>query len=507
MPKAVIYARYSCSKQREASIEDQLRVCRAWCLKEGYDIVAEYCDRAASGRSDARPEFQRMVENAGESDVVVVYMMDRFSRDVYDAPIYKKRLRGKGVKVVSATEAVPDGPEAILIESIYEAMAAMESAHIAQRTRRGMEGNALKCHHNGVKVFGYDCGEDGKYVVNEREAEVVREVFSRRLAGEAPNSIALDLAARGWRTYRGNACSYTMVRNMLKNEKYIGVYEWGGTRMEGGVPQIIERSVYDMAQKVVSKKVRHEESWADYAFAGGRAVCMACGNNLVGVSGYSGTGKRYDYYRCSKRCGCKPVRADWLESAVVDELRRMLSDRETALGIAQKISDAITDEDARMKVEEAKRSRAEAQRGIENLMRAVEAGMDYQDVAMRLDELKAQRDRAILDETLWSKRAVVDAEDFADFLQAGASLGDRDLLDAFVWRVIVGDDEIVVVLSYNVGDEPARLVYSRNQNCEPGISEFAEIRSGSLKTNSYELGDGCSAYLAHNRVMLAFPRP
>ena len=78
MPKAVIYARYSCSKQREASIEDQLRVCRAWCLKEGYDIVAEYCDRAASGRSDARPEFQRMVENAGESDVVVVYMMDRY---------------------------------------------------------------------------------------------------------------------------------------------------------------------------------------------------------------------------------------------------------------------------------------------------------------------------------------------------------------------------------------------------------------------------------------------
>ena len=93
MPKtAVIYARFSCSKQREASIEDQLRVCREWCAREGYGVVAEYCDHAFSGRSDNRPMFQEMIANAGESDIVLVYMMDRFSRSEYDAPIYKKEL-------------------------------------------------------------------------------------------------------------------------------------------------------------------------------------------------------------------------------------------------------------------------------------------------------------------------------------------------------------------------------------------------------------------------------
>ena len=91
MPKtAVIYARFSCNKQREASIDDQLRICRQWCQRERYAIVAEYCDYAISGRTDDRPEFQRMVANAGESDIVLVYMMDRCSRGEYDAPIYKR---------------------------------------------------------------------------------------------------------------------------------------------------------------------------------------------------------------------------------------------------------------------------------------------------------------------------------------------------------------------------------------------------------------------------------
>lgn len=84
---AVVYARFSCSKQREASIDDQLRVCREWCAREGYAIVAEYCDYALSGRTDDRPQFQQMISNAGESDIVLVYMMDRFSRGEYDAPI------------------------------------------------------------------------------------------------------------------------------------------------------------------------------------------------------------------------------------------------------------------------------------------------------------------------------------------------------------------------------------------------------------------------------------
>lgn len=497
MAKAVIYARFSCSKQREASIEDQLRVCHEWCEREGHQVVAEYCDRAASGRNDDRPSFQQMIANAGESDLVVVYMMDRFSRDVYDAPIYKRRLKDKGVKVVSATESMPDGPEAILIESIYEAMAAMESAHISQRVKRGMDGNAMKCMHNGVRVFGYDFTEDGRYRVNEGEAEVVREIFQRKIEGEAPNAIAKDLALRGWKNAHGRPFSHSAVDTILHSEKYKGIYIWGDTRIEGGMPRIVEERDWEMAQHVRARKVRRDESWSDYAFAG-RCVCMECGMNAVGVSGRGNRNIKYSYYRCSKKCGCKPVRAEALEADVVDELRDMLKNRDVAMEIARKVSESFTDENAERRLEEARRSHAEAERGLSNLMRAVEGGMDYADARGRIEELKAQREKAELDMEIWSHEATIDPEDFADFLQYGATLDDRTLLDAFVWQVLIGNDEITVILNYDIDEnEPARIEIQR---------EFEQKDFGRPLRVLYEFESGAKVWCSSGKLALSFPR-
>lgn len=497
MRTAVIYARFSSSKQREASIEDQLRICHEWCQREGYTVVREYCDRAASGRSASRPEFQRMIANAGESEAVVVYMMDRFSRDVYDAPIYKKKLRDKGVKVISATEGIPDGPESILIESIYEAMAAMESEHTSRRVIRGMEGNALKCMHNGVRLFGYDNGEDGMYHVNEAQAAIVREVFERRLTGEAPNTIARDLAARGYTNARGKPCTHSMIYQMLRNRKYIGTYRWRDVEIEGGMPAIVDRETFEMAQRVVSKKQRKEEVWDPFPLSG-RCVCMGCGMNAVGVSGRGKNGSKYNYYRCSKKCGCKPVRADWLESAIVEELRTMLSSRGTALDIARMVASAISDTDAEMRLASARASLADAKRGIANLLGAVEKGMDYADVKDRIAELKLQAARAESDVSLWSRRSEIDVEDFADFLQFGATLDDAKLLDAFVEQAIIGDERVVVKLNYgNEKGELARLELPR---------EFAEIEFGGPKLKLCESRRGAFVLLRCGFVVVAFDR-
>ena len=118
---AVIYARFSSERQRDESIDDQVRVCREWCAREGVEVVRVYSNRAMSGRTDHRPDFLRMVEEAPLSDLVVVYKLDRFSRDPYDAAVYKKRLAEKGVRVVSATENVPDMPRASSWRSCWRA--------------------------------------------------------------------------------------------------------------------------------------------------------------------------------------------------------------------------------------------------------------------------------------------------------------------------------------------------------------------------------------------------
>lgn len=121
--KAVIYARYSSDNQREESIEGQLRECMAFAERKGYTVIKSYADRAISGkRADNRPEFQQMISDSssGEFDVIIVWKIDRFSRDKYDSVIYKSKLNKNGVSVISATEPIDNSPEGKLMESIFE---------------------------------------------------------------------------------------------------------------------------------------------------------------------------------------------------------------------------------------------------------------------------------------------------------------------------------------------------------------------------------------------------
>ena len=98
--RAVIYARVSCDKQREESIEGQIRECTAFARNKGYAILKSYVDEAISARTDERPQFQQMISDArGHGfDVVIVWKVDRFSRSRYDALKYKAILKKNGVK-------------------------------------------------------------------------------------------------------------------------------------------------------------------------------------------------------------------------------------------------------------------------------------------------------------------------------------------------------------------------------------------------------------------------
>ena len=461
---AVIYARFSCSKQREASIEDQLRVCSEWCDREGYAVVGKYCDYAVSGRTDDRPQFQRMIANAGESDVVVVYMMDRFSRDPFDAPIYKRELAKRGVRLVSALESIPDSPEGIIYEKLLEGLAACESLKTSARVRRGMEGNALKCMTNGVRVWGYREGPDGRYVVDEDEAAFVREAFERKIRGEAANSIARDFAQRGVRSRAGAPCGYSMVHTMLHNRKYTGRYEWGGQVVEGGMPAIVDEETFMAAQVAPSKRDIPHEDWADYTLSG-RVICSGCGRNMPGCSGWGHKGVKYTYYRCT-HCRKSSVRCDWLEGEIVAALRALLKDPEQARRIAEEACAEGEDEEVKRMRRDAERSLRDADRGIANLLRAVEQGIIVPGTSERVEQLQAQKARAERD-LKRIRDAAFDPELFAEFLQCEPAIEDRALVDAFVYQVVVYDDSAIVTLNFDINDEPARFEVGRvRKNCE-----------------------------------------
>ncbi len=119
---AVVYARYSCDRQNEQSIDGQLRVCQEFADRNGIKIIATYIDKAMSGTNDNREDFQRMLKDSDckEWDYVLVYKLDRFSRNKYEIAIHRKHLKDNGIKILSAMENIPDSPEGILLESLLE---------------------------------------------------------------------------------------------------------------------------------------------------------------------------------------------------------------------------------------------------------------------------------------------------------------------------------------------------------------------------------------------------
>jgi len=122
----VIYARFSSHAQNEQSIEGQLKVCYDFAERNGYKVIAEYIDRAISGRdAENRPEFQRMIADSAKRQfqAILVYQLDRFARNRYDSATYKAKLKKNGVKVLSARENITDDASGVLMEAVLEGVA------------------------------------------------------------------------------------------------------------------------------------------------------------------------------------------------------------------------------------------------------------------------------------------------------------------------------------------------------------------------------------------------
>ena len=140
MTPAVIYARYSSEGQKDTSIDDQVKICRRYAAEHDMAILSTYSDHAMTGTNDHRPEFLRMVRDAKKHAFksVLVYKQDRFSRNRYDAIVYKKKLKDNGVKVVSVMEPIPEGSAGVVLEAIYESSSESFVENLKENVNRGM---------------------------------------------------------------------------------------------------------------------------------------------------------------------------------------------------------------------------------------------------------------------------------------------------------------------------------------------------------------------------------
>ena len=501
MQQAVIYARYSPGpNQTEQSIEGQVRECTKYAELHDLRIVGTYIDRKISGKTDNRREFQRMIDDSEKHifDVIILYHTDRFARNRYDSAIYKHKLKENGVELRYATTDIPKGPEGIILESIMEGWAEYYSAELSRKIKRGMRESALKCHSTGAgRCLGYRTAEDKSLVIEPEGAKAVQTVFDMYIKGKSHADICRYLNDCGFRTAQGKLFNKNSVTHIIRNKRYIGVYTYDDITIEDGIPAIISKDTFHLAQLEAARRKtakRPKEPKAEYLLSG-KAFCGHCQKPLVGVSGTGKSGNKWYYYYCQEsraKRGCtkKPVKRDWLEREVVKRTVAEVLQPEVIQHIAKKCYDLQMEyrqDNSDVLFYELKLK--DVRKAIKNTMHAIESGVKTKTLPARLQELENE------EEALEAELAIAKASDFVitadqiEFLLTqfaepweceSEEEYHRRIIKCFVHKVFLFDDKLLIY--YNVSRDGKTREQSEAELLEEALGEgFDKRSSGSTK--------------------------
>lgn len=362
---AVGYCRFSSDMQTENSIEAQKRAITIFAEINGYVIKEWYIDRAFSGKTDKRPDFQRLINDVCSKDrdfsVVIIHKLDRFSRKTEHSIKYKDLFEDYGVKLVSVAEKIENDPNGIFMFIVKSAVNQYYSLNLGTEVTKGLlEAARNKKWTGGTPPLGYDVINQ-ELKINETEAIIVRKIFQMCADGYGYGTIINELNRCGYLTKAGNKFGKNSIYDILKNEKYKGVYTYNKRakrnsenkrnshkykeeseiiRFEDGVPAIVSKELWEKAnfsRKMASKVSTNAKN--EYLLTG-LLYCGECGAKLHGNHRlYKERG--YNTYRCNKRtnqniCKFKEIRADILEDFVISNLLTHFSSPE--------IIDKITNE-------------------------------------------------------------------------------------------------------------------------------------------------------------------
>lgn len=365
--RAAIYARYSSENQRDASVEDQIRLCNERIKREGWTLVGTYTDRAVSGASALRPGYQKLLQDirAGRTDIVVAEALDRISRDQEHVAGFYKQLTFEGVKIITLAE----GDVSELHVGLKGTMNALFLKDLAAKTHRGLRGRVEDGRSGGGLCFGYSVKKEfdsrgepvrGGREINAAEAKVVNEIFSAFANGESPLAIAKRLNRSGvagplgkpWgpSTIYGN---WRRGTGILNNELYLGRIIWNRLRYlkdpstgkrvsklnarsewiikENPELQIVSQELWDRAkvrQSTIRTRietnagVRSERARRGTYLFSGMIRCGVCGGGFIMANTiHYGCNNARTKGTCSNKLS---IRRDQLEAAVLHGLKNRL---------------------------------------------------------------------------------------------------------------------------------------------------------------------------------------
>lgn len=492
LANVVIYARYSSAGQNDQSIDGQLAKCREFAQHRGFRVVHEYCDRALSGRyAETRPEFQRMIADSEKRafEYVLVWKLDRFSRDRYDSAIYKRKLRANGVRVLSATEGIDESSESVLLEAILEAMADEYSRQLAQNVKRGMRQNAEKCLSlGGIAPLGYRV-VNKQYEINEDEAQIVRCIHEQYASGMSQKQISAECSRLGYRNQRGKPIDLHAIKRILANERYIGTYIYNGEVIaEDAFPAIITKELKKQVRERLAANAKfpgHAKAKIEYLLHG-KLFCGECGAPMVGECGRSRSGTVHYYYSCAARkkqhtCKKRNERKDELEQYIVDYIgKSVLTDEWIKSASARVVAEYARSYDA-SGIKPLERQIRETDKELEQLVDALiktTADVAIRKINERIEATEAKKHA--LEEELASlriaSRVQLREEDVAAWISQFRDGDSADMeyrkkvIDLFVNAIYIYDDRIKMF--FNVTDSEQITYPEMLALDEPSGSDF-----------------------------------
>lgn len=463
---AAVYARYSSSNQREESIEQQVNKCKEFAERNGYNIVQVYSDAAVSGKTDNRPQFQRMMRDSqkGSFDYVIAWKSNRIGRNMMQAMANEQRLRDAGVRCVYVEEDFDDTAAGRFALRNMMNVNQFYIENMAEDIIRGLMDNASKCLVNTRPPYGYKKGPDRKFAINEETAPVVREIFHKYLDGWAYIDIAHELNRRGIKTVLGNPWNKGSFHSMLRNEMYAGVYLYRDVRIEDGVPAIIDRETFEEVQRRLGaqKNAKGKKAGTAEYILTGKLFCGHCGEPMVGISGTGRHGETHYYYRCQgkyhKKNGCekKNVPRDKVEKAIVRHIRDFIMDDKTLDNIVEDYHAFLESARKDSALNAMQEELAQNRKAADNIIKAIEDGFYSEQLKIRMAELEEQR-KELESSIKFEQAALVEiSPDQIRFHMEQLRKSDFDdravqaeLIRVFVRSVYLYDDRIKITVNFD----------------------------------------------------------
>lgn len=496
----VVYARYSSHNQKDISVEQQIEKCMETAKEFGIRIVETYADRAVSGRTDKRTDFQRMMRDAisGRFRYVIAWKSNRIGRNMMEALINETRLQEMGVRILYVEEDFDDTAAGRFAARSMMNVNQFYSENMAEDIRRGLYDNASNCMATGRLPYGYKPDETLHYVIDEPKAVVIREIFARVASREPFVDICRDLNSRGIPSLSGKPWGRSSFNRLLNNERYRGIYIYSDIRVEGGIPRIISDELFFKVQEVLKTKTnprgRHRDV-GDYLLTG-KLFCGKCGSPMTGISGTSRTGHLHYYYSCQKRrtektCSTHNIRRDEIELRVAMAIKEHVLQEEMIEKIADQTVVYNERKEAESQIGILEEQLATAKRGIKNILSAIEQGIITDSTKERLQELEAEQ--SMLAGKIAAARSDIIVVTRQDIIASMSMFLNGDiynknfqmrLFNTFLVAVYIYDDKLKIVFSF------------------PGNKTTAMIPLDDLPGEAEDSGTECSSKLCIGSPLL-----